>query len=325
MPAGCELSGSGARWSLVVHGGFMSPRRWCEPDAVAESRAAALEAVRAAAGLLERGAPGVEAVEAALVIMEDCPQFDAGRGSALTADGRVELDASLMRGEDLAAGAVAGVTRARNPIRAARAVLEQSPHVLLQGAGADAFVAARGLELADPEWFITERMREELRAVQARAQADSPGRDLGTVGCVVRDTRGHITAGTSTGGITNKLPGRVGDSPIIGAGTYADSRWCGVSCTGQGEYFVRVAAARTVAALMELTGVELAAALADVVQGRIAALGGKGGAIAVDRLGNVAAVANMPGLVFAALTSGGTQASAFDGQVGSAHDAPSTP
>lgn len=323
MRAGCDLSGSGARWSLIVHGGFMSARRWNEPDAVAESRAALLEAVRAAAGLLEGGAPGMDAVEAALFIMEDCPQFDAGRGSALTAEGRVELDASLMRGEDLAAGAVAGVTCVRHPIRAARAVLEHSPHVLLQGAGADAFLASHGLELVDPEWFITERMRAELRAVQA--QAKPQGRDMGTVGCVVRDTRGHITAGTSTGGISNKLPGRVGDSPIIGAGTWADSRFCGVSCTGQGEYFVRVAAARTVAALMELAGKDLAAAMADVVQGRIAALGGKGGAIAVDRHGNASAVANTPGLVFAALTSTEASASAFDGYDGNAHDARSTP
>lgn len=317
-----RLDAAGAHWSVIVHGGFTSPARWRDGQVVAESRTAALAATHTAGDILERGGTGMDAVEAALVILEDCPQFDAGRGAALTADGRVELDAAVMRGADLAAGAVAGVTRVRNPVRAARAVLEHSPHVMLQGPGADEFCAARGLEQAQPDWFITPRMREELRRVRELGGAAA---GKGTVGCVVRDVHGQITTGTSTGGITNKLPGRVGDSPIIGAGTWADSRWCGVSCTGQGEYFVRVAAARTVAALMELGGLDLQAALADVVQGRIVQLGGRGGAIAVDRDGNVCAAANTPGLVFAACTSTGEAGSAFDGGVASAHDASPTP
>lgn len=317
MRPDCHIPARGARWSVIVHGGFMAAARRADETAVAESRAALLESVRRAGAILDRGGDGCDAVEAALIILEDCPQFDAGRGSALTATGGVELDAAIMRGADLGAGAVAGVTRVRNPIRAARAVLEHTPHVLLQGAGADAFAMARGLEQAGPDWFVIPRMQAELAAARQRTGAA----EMGTVGCVVRDARGEITAGTSTGGTTNKLPGRVGDSPLVGAGTWADSRWCGVSCTGEGEFFVRVAAARTVCACMELAHLSLAGAMNDVIHGRIPALGGRGGAIAVDNTGNISAVANVPGMVFAGCTSNGVVINAFDAPERSTEDA----
>jgi beta-aspartyl-peptidase (threonine type) len=315
---GCNLAAGGARWTVIVHGGFMAARRAQDAAVIAEARTALLAATGAAGRVLDGGGCGLDAVEAALIVMENCPQFDAGRGAALTAAGRVELDAAVMRGADLAAGAVAGVTRVRNPVQAARAVLKHTAHVMLQGRGADDFAVAHGIVEAPEDWFITERMREELRAAQQR-QSAAP--DMGAVGCVVRDVHGDIAAGTSTGGITNKLPGRVGDSPLIGAGTWADSRWCGVSCTGQGEYFIRVAAAHTVAALMEMRGLDLPGALADVIRGRVAALGGRGGAIAVDHAGNACALANAPGLVFAGSTAAGAAVCAFDGDVANGHDA----
>jgi len=310
MLPGCHIKGVSPRWSVIVHGGFLSPARERQVAVVLEIRAALTEAVSAAGAILDRGGPGMDAVEAAVIILEDCPQFDAGRGSALNADGNVEMDAAIMRGQDLGAGAVAGVTRVRNPIRAARAVLERSSHVMLQGVGADRFARQQELDEEALSYFVTDRMREHLHAV--RQQDAQVKHDMGTVGCVVRDAAGQIAAGTSTGGITNKLPGRVGDSPLIGAGTYADSRQCGVSCTGQGEYFIRVAAAHTVCALMEMRRLDLDTAVEQVIRQRLAAVGGKGGLIALDAAGTLVARANMPGLVFAAQQADAAGITAFD-------------
>lgn len=304
----CHIKGVTPRWAVIVHGGFLSPERARDVAVTGEVQAALSQGVHVAGAILDRGGSGMDAVEAAIIILEDCPQFDAGRGSALNAEGVVEMDAAIMRGQDLMAGAVAGVTRIRNPIRAARAVLEHSPHVMLQGHGADRFAQELGLEQAEQSWFITERMRARLRAMQNEvamlpdAAATTPAA-MGTVGCVVLDTTGNLTAGTSTGGTTNKLPGRVGDSPLIGAGTYADSRICGVSATGQGEFFIRIAAAHTVCALMELTGLDLHAAVQEVVQRRVVSVGGKGGMIALDPCGTLVAQANVPGLLFATYTA----------------------
>ncbi len=319
MLPGCTIKGVSPRWALIVHGGFLSPQRAQQVAVVQEARAALIAAVRAAGAILDRDGSGMDAVEAAIMILEDCPQFDAGRGSALTAEGGVEMDAAIMRGQDLAAGAVAGVTRVRNPIRAARAVLEHSTHVLLQGTGADQFARQQGLDEATLAYFVTDRARDHLRAFQQ--QAVPANNDLGTVGCVVRDAGGQITAGTSTGGITNKLPGRIGDSPLIGAGTYADSRVCGASATGQGEYFIRIAATHTLCALMEMKGLDLDTAMEQVIRQRLSALGGKGGMIALDPAGTLVARANIPGLMFAALRSDGVSLTAFDDDVGSGHDA----
>ena len=310
MLPGCHIKGVSLRWAVIVHGGFLSPERERQVGVVQEARAALTGAMRAAGAILERDGPGMDAVEVAVAMLEDSPQFDAGRGSALTAEGQVEMDAAIMRGEDLMAGAVAGVTRVRNPIRAARGVLERSSHVLLQGAGADQFARQQGLEEAELTYFVTDRMREYLRA--ARQQGALVKNDMGTVGCVVRDANGQITAGTSTGGTTNKLPGRVGDSPLIGAGTYADSRVCGVSATGQGEYFIRIAAAHTVCALMEMKGLDLESAVDQVIQRRLPAVGGKGGLIALDPAGTLVARANVPGLMFAAQTANNVSVTAFD-------------
>lgn len=319
MLPGCHIKRVNPRWAVIVHGGFLAPERQRDVAVARDMRAALIEALQAAGAILDRDRSGMDAVEAALVILEDCPSFDAGRGSALTAEGQVEMDAAIMRGQDLMAGAVAGVTRVRNPIRAARAVLEHSPHVLLQGRGADEFATQQGLEQADPAYFITDRMRESLRA--ARQRVNAARNDMGTVGCVVRDAGGQIAAGTSTGGITNQLLGRVGDSPLIGAGTYADSRVCGVSATGQGECFIRIAAAHTVCALMEMKGLNLFAAVQEVVQRRLVSVGGKGGLIALDCAGALVAEANVPGLIFSASTSNGETVTAFDDAVPCGHDA----
>ncbi|MBI1733214.1 MAG: isoaspartyl peptidase/L-asparaginase [Gammaproteobacteria bacterium] len=317
MPAGCHVEGGSAGWAVIVHGGFLSAERRRNEAVVTKIKKTLAASARAAGEILNRDGSGVDAVEAAIVMLEDSPEFDAGRGSALTAEGNVELDAAIMRGDDLGAGAVAGVATARNPIRAARAVLERSGHVLLQGEGADRFAREQGIEQAGPAWFVTPAMRERLRNLQNAAppsqrSREGAGRTFGTVGCVVRDRNGRIVAGTSTGGTLNKLPGRVGDSPLIGAGTYADSRWCGVSATGQGEFFIRSVAAYRVCALMELKGLALREAMNEVIHQRVTILGGKGGMIAVDCHGNLCAQSNTDGLLYAAHTQNGVCVTAFD-------------
>lgn len=261
---------------LAIHGGAgrivpggMSPAQ------EAASRAALERALLAGHRLLARGASALDAVVAAVAVLEDTPGFNAGRGAVLTAAGTVELDASVMDGTTLRAGAVACVRRIRNPVLAARAVMERSPHVLLAGAGAERFARRHGLALVAPEYFVTRRQRQAL------------GQRLrGTVGAVALDEAGRLAAATSTGGRTGKLPGRVGDSPVIGAGTYADEL-CAVSATGDGEAFMRTLAAYEVSARMRHRGEPLSRAAARALQ-RVALLGGSGGLIAVDRRGRVA-------------------------------------
>jgi isoaspartyl peptidase/L-asparaginase-like protein (Ntn-hydrolase superfamily) len=268
--------------ALAVHGGAGA---WSPSDAdPVEIRRALAESLRAGFEVLAGGGAALEAVERAVVVLEDHPLFTAGRGAALTATGEVELDAAIMDGRGRAAGAVACLRGFANPVRAARLVLERSPHVLLVGPGAEAFAAAHGLPHVDPAALVTAAAFADLERVRRAERRDGRG---GTVGAVARDAAGHLAAATSTGGVTNQLPGRVGDSPLIGAGTFADDASCAVSATGAGEAFVRAAFAHEVDARMRLLGASLEAACRGALAG-VAALGAQGGCAAVDRAGRVA-------------------------------------
>lgn len=291
-----------ARWGLVVHGGAgaMTPQS-VPPERQAEYQAALTEALRAGHAVLARGGTSLDAVEAAINVMEDNPLFNAGRGAVITADGRIELDAAIMDGATLAAGAVAGLHTVRNPIDLARAVMERSPHVMMVGEGAETFARQQGLQMVEESYFWTptrrqqwERMRQQdsIRADSARragrgaAYSVPDERKWGTVGAVALDRHGNLAAGTSTGGMMMKRYGRVGDVPIIGAGTYANNRSCAVSATGHGEYFIRHTVAHSICALMEYGGLPLRAAADSIVMRQLSAQAGEGGVIAMDRQGN---------------------------------------
>jgi len=296
----------GPRWSIAIHGGAGTMAR---ERMTAEKQAAYREALAAArdagAKVLAGGGSALDAVEAAIVMLEDDPKFNAGRGAVFTWEGTNELDASIMDGRTRAAGAVAGVTRTRNPISLARAVMETSPHVMLAGAGADAFSLAQGLQQADPAWFATPERRRQLEELKAKnLSALEVEFKYGTVGAVAVDTHGHVAAGTSTGGTTGKRWGRIGDSPVIGAGTYADDRACAVSATGAGEYFIRAAVAHEICARMRLKG-ESAQAAADAVIAEVGALGGDGGVIVAAPDGTTASAFNTSGMYRARADSGG--------------------
>ncbi|HEX6993636.1 MAG TPA: isoaspartyl peptidase/L-asparaginase [Gammaproteobacteria bacterium] len=275
-------------WALAIHGGAGAARRHAGAEArAAEIRAALAAVLDAGARRLSAGGTALDAVEDAVVRLEDSPLFNAGRGAVLNERGEAELDASIMDGASLRAGAAAGLRTAKNPIRVVRLVLERSPHVLIAGDGAEAFAAHHGVERVDPAYFVTDRRRREL-AEARRGAGRTSGGETGTVGAVALDVHGNLAAATSTGGVTNKAVGRVGDSAVIGAGTFASNASCAVSCTGQGEIFIRATAARDVAALMEYAGLGVEAAAVNVIRERVASLGGEGGLIAVDRHGHVA-------------------------------------
>ena len=253
---------------------------------------------------LRAGAPGYEVVREVIRLMEDSPLFNAGFGAVFTWDGRHELDASIMLGESLRAGAVAGVTRVKNPIEAAYAVMEASPHVLLSGSGADTFAEGEGLVLVDNQYFSTpERARALERYRAARVGSDSA--KFGTVGVVVLDAQGNLAAGTSTGGMTGKRWGRIGDSPLIGSGTYADNSSCAVSATGHGEFFIRWQVASDICARVKYQKVYLQAAATHVIHQELAPAGGDGGVVAVDPRGNVAMVFNTEGMYRASINGVG--------------------
>jgi beta-aspartyl-peptidase (threonine type) len=265
-------------WKLLVHGGAgVIERALLTPENDRAIRAALDHALATGAALLDSGGSALDAVEAAARELEDDPHFNAGRGSVFTYQGTNEMDAAIMDGRNRAAGAVTRVTATRNPVSLARAVMEASPHVMLSGEGADQFSRERDLEQAEPEWFATEWRRAQLEEVRR-----SPGpwfdeeMKYGTVGAVALDVHGHVAAATSTGGITGKRWGRIGDTPIIGAGTWADDRSCAVSATGTGEYFIRSAVAHEIASRIRLKGESVAEA-AEAAIGEMAALGGTGG------------------------------------------------
>lgn len=312
-----------ARWALVAHGGAgVIERDQLSPEQDRAYRDAMSRVAEAGAAVLKAGGAALDAIEAAIRILEDDPLFNAGRGAVFTAQGDIELDASIMEGAALAAGAVAGVRRTRHPISAARAVMEHSPHVFLGGEGADAFAGSCGLEQVDPSFFFTERrwkaLARELQrqglpipprpagppALDERAALAHDEGKRGTVGVVALDTDGTVAAGTSTGGVTAKRWGRVGDSPIIGAGTYATNAAGAVSCTGAGEYFIRLSVARTICALVELKGLSLQAAADQVVQRDLTRLGGEGGVIAVAPDGQMAWSFNTSGMYRARIAEG---------------------
>lgn len=317
------MSGAPSKWALVAHGGAgVIERERLKPEQEAAYRAAMATVAEAGAGVLRAGGSAMDAVEAAIRLLEDDPLFNAGRGATFTAGGRVELDASIMDGRTLEAGAVAGLTATRHPISAARAVIEGSDHVMLMGEGADAFARSRGLEQADPSWFFTERRWRGLEKALTRAGLPIPPRPAGagqgderlalvhdegkhgTVGVVALDVNGDVAAGTSTGGTTAKRWGRVGDSPIIGAGTYATNRAGAVSCTGAGEYFIRLSVAREICALVEHGGLLLQDAADRVIQERLTGLGGDGGVIAVAPDGQMAWSFNTAGMYRARIADG---------------------
>jgi L-asparaginase / beta-aspartyl-peptidase len=310
-------------WAIVVHGGAgVIERKSITPEQEAAYRAAMARVTEAGAAVLRKGGSALDAVEATILLMEDDPLFNAGRGAVFTAEGRNELDSSIMDGKTLAAGAVAGVTRTRHPISLARRVMEQSPHVMLIGSGADKFSKEQGLEQVEPGWFYTERRWRALEAFLASKglpippkpagiNLSDPAKGLahdegkkGTVGVVALDAKGDLAAGTSTGGTTGKRWGRVGDSPIIGAGTYASNSSCAVSGTGAGEYFIRLTVAREICALVEYKNMSLQSAADEVIQRRLTALGGDGGIIALAPDGQMAWSFNTSGMYRARAADG---------------------
>ncbi|HEX8873361.1 MAG TPA: isoaspartyl peptidase/L-asparaginase [Nitrosospira sp.] len=293
---------------LVIHGGAGAIRRSKRAKEREQPYMQALaQSLTAGYAVLQAGGSSIDAVTAAIVVMEDSPLFNAGKGSVFSHAGRIELEASIMDGSTRMAGAVAGVTTIRNPIRAARAVMTKSSHVMLIGEGAEIFAAKQGLEIVDPSYFYTQYRWDQLQKAIARERVVrdhdvdpdtlQPGTDekRGTVGAVALDRYGNLAAGTSTGGLTNKRFGRVGDSPIIGAGTYADNRSVAVSATGTGEMFIRTVAAFNTAAQVRLLHIPIAEA-ADNTLAEIAAIGGDGGLILLDARGNYAMRFNTSGM-----------------------------
>jgi beta-aspartyl-peptidase (threonine type) len=319
------------RWAIVLHGGAgVIQRATMNPETEKAYRASMTRATEAGAQVLNKGGTSLDAVEAAIRILEDDPLFNAGRGADFAADGRNELDAAIMDGSNMNAGAVGDVTRTRHPISLARAVMEKSQHVFLVGQGADEFSVHAGLEQVDPIYFFTERrwqllvkeLKEEGLPVPPRPQGAPPpptaeeisqlppvedirAHKYGTVGVVALDRVGNLAAGTSTGGTNAKRWGRVGDSPIIGAGTYASNRSCAVSATGTGEYFIRLTVARTVCALVEYKGMKLQDAADEVIHKELTGMHGDGGVIAIAPNGDMAWSFNTPGMYRARLAEGG--------------------
>lgn len=297
----CAIPALAASPVLVIHGGAGVEKSGLSADEQAAARAAMAQALRAGHAVLAQGGSAVDAVAATITVLEDAPQFNAGRGAVFTHDGRNELDAAIMDGATGQAGAIAGVHRVRNPIQLARAVMEHSPHVMMAGDGAEAFAKEQGITLVDPSYFRTDKRWQQLQralkeeaARQAHADLET-ARHFGTVGALALDAQGRLAAGTSTGGMTNKRYGRVGDSPVIGAGTYASTR-CAVSGTGWGEYYLRAVAAHDICARMKYAGQSLSEAAEAVIDREIPAAGGNGGAIALDDRGNMAFPFNTEGM-----------------------------
>ncbi len=316
-------------WAIVLHGGAgVIERSALGPEGTTAYRAGLQHAIEAGSAVLDKGGSALDAVEAAIKVLEDDPLFNAGRGAVFSVEGKNEMDSAIMDGATLNAGAVAGISRTRHPISAARAVMEKSPHVMIAGPGADVFAARTGLEQEEPSYFFTEsrwqslvkQLTKEGKPVPPRpagvppagstvpvAQLDeSPDSQVhGTVGVVALDRQGNIAAGTSTGGLQGKMPGRVGDSPIIGAGTYASNQSCAVSGTGTGEYYIRLGVAREVCDLVFFKGMKLQQAADEVIHKELEAIHGDGGLIAITPDGQLAWSFNTPGMFRARLVEGG--------------------
>jgi L-asparaginase / beta-aspartyl-peptidase len=295
-------------FGIVIHGGAGTlPRAEMSGDAESRYRAALGEAIDAGYAVLQEGGTSLDAVTRAVVLLEDNPLFNAGRGSVFTLDGRNELDASIMDGRTLKAGAVCGLTRVRNPVELARAVMERSEHVMLAGAGAEEFASSQGFSFVPQSYFATAERWQQLERIRS-GEIGLSGHTIshvGTVGAVALDAHGHVAAATSTGGMTGKRFQRIGDSPIIGAGTYADDRSCAVSATGHGEIFIRAAVAHDICARMRFGGCGVGEAARQVIFGELPALGGEGGVIAIDAQGEIAMEFNSEGMFRASRKAGG--------------------
>jgi L-asparaginase / beta-aspartyl-peptidase len=313
------------RLGFVIHGGAgVISRASMTPEQEKEYRAKLEEAVLAGYRALQGGKSSLDAVEIAIRMLEDSPLFNAGKGAVFTNDGKNELDASIMNGKTLAAGAVAGLHRVKNPITLARAVMEKSEHVMMFGDGAEKFAAEQKIELVDPKYFWTQPRWDALQKIlkeekekgekekvksqnspDTRPASDMPYNRFGTVGAVALDKNGDLAAGTSTGGMTNKKYGRVGDAPIIGAGTYANNQTCAVSATGWGEYFIRLGVARDISSIMEYQAASIQTAADRVIKQKLQKLGGDGGIIAIDKYGNIGISFNSEGMYRAYINSSG--------------------
>ena len=299
-------------WRLAIHGGAgVITKASMTPEKEAAYHAALEKSLRAGGEVLAKGGTSLDAVQAAILVMEDDPLFNAGVGAVFTADGGHELDASIMDGADRNAGSVAGVKRVRNPILAARAVMDKSRHVMFAGEGADTFAASQGLDMVAPSHFDTERRRKSLQKVLSKPLSELTVEERhGTVGAVAIDQYGNIAAGTSTGGMTAKTPGRIGDSPLIGAATYAQNGVCAVSATGHGEYFIRVGVAKTICARVELAGEDIQTA-AENALAQVADLGGDGGVVLLGANGEVAYAFNSPGMYRGSIDASGAQTAIY--------------
>ncbi len=301
------------RLGLVIHGGAgVLAKSAMTPEKEKEFRAKLEEAVLAGYKALQSGKSSLDAVEIAIRILEDSPLFNAGKGAVFANDGKNELDASIMDGKTLGAGAVAGVHRVKNPITLARAVMEKSEHVMMIGDGAEKFAAQQKIELVDPKYFWTQPRWDALQKILKEEKeksekvekgkslsasfAEEPYNKFGTVGAVALDRNGDLAAGTSTGGMTNKKFGRVGDAPIIGAGTYANNATCAVSATGWGEYFIRLGVARDISSMMEYRALTIQTAADNVIKQKLQKLGGDGGIVAIDKFGNIGISFNSEGM-----------------------------
>ncbi len=314
-------------FGIVIHGGagtILKKNMTFEKEQ--EYRVVLTKAITVGYNILKSGGTSQEAVEKTINVMEDSPLFNAGKGAVLNSNASIELDASFMDGESLDAGAISGVRTIKNPISAAIKVMEASPHVMLSGLGAEAFANERGLEIVNPEYFFTERRINGLKRVKEAAALKEiamstdeikffHNQRYGTVGCAALDLHGNLAAGTSTGGMTNKKWNRIGDAPIIGAGTYANNATCAISATGWGEFFIRSVVAHDISALMEYKGLSIQEAAYEVIHNKVAKLGGDGGVVGIDLNGNIMMEMNTPGMYRAQMdASGKLQVKIYQGE-----------
>ncbi len=306
-----EKENASQTFGIVIHGGAGTITRENMTDSLQKVYEAKLtEAVVAGHEILKNGGSAIDAVQTSIVIMEDSPLFNSAKGAVFTNDEKNSLDASIMEGQTRNAGAVAGVETVKNPIKLAFEVMKNSPHVLLSGKGAEQFAADQGIEIVDPSYFFTQDrfdVLQRLKNKEKTAYTDSFIDDtkFGTVGCVALDQNGNLAAGTSTGGMTNKKWGRIGDSPIIGAGTYANNKTCAISATGWGEFFIRGAVAHDISARMAYLGESLNQASQKVIQEKLPDLGGNGGIIGIDNTGQMSMEFNTPGMYRASMNAEG--------------------
>ncbi|GAA4210365.1 isoaspartyl peptidase/L-asparaginase [Pedobacter jeongneungensis] len=316
-----QVTAQQKKYVMVIHGGAGTIlKKNMTPEKEAAYIAVLTQALQAGYGQIKAGKSSLDAVEATIHVLENDPHFNAGKGAVFTHDGRNELDAAIMDGKTLMAGSVAGVTTIKNPISAARAVMEKSEHVMMVGAGAEQFAREVGLEIVDPKYFWTKErwdgLQKAIKEDSTKAVLDHGNKKsellgiknhdykFGTVGCVALDKAGNLAAGTSTGGMTNKKYGRVGDAPIIGAGTYCNNETAGISCTGWGEFYIRNVVAKAISDLMEYKGISVAEA-SKIVLDKVGKMGGDGGLIALDKHGNVAMPFNTEGMYRGTITADG--------------------